>query len=127
MNERLKQRIEQFHRAVTRLEEACAQPEDAFLRDATIQRFEFTFELAWKMLMDRLREEGIQANGPAQVLRESVAMQWLEDGNRWTELHRMRNLTSHTYDEATARKVYRFICADGLPLFQALDRKARQW
>ena len=127
MNERLKQRIEQFHRAVTRLEEACAQPEDEFLRDATIQRFEFTFELAWKMLMDRLWEEGIQANSPAQVLRQSVAVELLDDGNRWTELHRMRNLTSHTYDEDTARKVYRFICEEGLPLFRALDRKARQW
>lgn len=127
MNERLKQRIELFHRYVTRLEEACAQPEDEFLRDATIQRFEFTFELAWKMLMDRLWEEGIRANSPAQVLRQSVAVELLDDGNRWTELHRMRNLTSHTYDEDTARKVYRFICEEGLPLFQALDRKARQW
>ncbi len=127
MHERLKQRIEQFHRAVARLEEACARPEDEFLRDATIQRFEFTFELAWKMLMDRLQDEGIQANGPTQVLRQSVSVQLLEDGNRWTELHRMRNLTSHTYDEDTARTVYRFICEEGLPLFRALDQKARQW
>ncbi len=41
-------------RAVERLDEACrrhtANPHDALLRDGLIQRFEFCFELGWKLV-----------------------------------------------------------------------------
>ena len=36
--------------AVDSLQDAVAQPKNPYTRDATIQRFEYTFELAWKML-----------------------------------------------------------------------------
>ena len=36
-----------LRRALGRLEEALASPENALVRDAGIQRFEFSFELAW--------------------------------------------------------------------------------
>ena len=61
---RLQQRKEQFNRAVQRLREACAQPENEFVRDSVIQRFEFCFELGWKMLRLKLLEEGVEANTP---------------------------------------------------------------
>ena len=48
--ERFSQRRTDFQKAVTRLEEACAQPESSFLRDSVIQRFEFSWELAWSGL-----------------------------------------------------------------------------
>ncbi|MBI5017268.1 MAG: nucleotidyltransferase substrate binding protein [Deltaproteobacteria bacterium] len=34
--------------AADRLQQALDRPEDEFLRDACIQRFEFSFELSWK-------------------------------------------------------------------------------
>ena len=49
-NERLRERITDYLRALTQLEKAASQPKDEFLRDSVIQRFEFTHELAWKML-----------------------------------------------------------------------------
>lgn len=39
-----------FEKALRRLEEALDKPESAIVRDASIQRFEFTFELAWKAI-----------------------------------------------------------------------------
>ena len=39
----------------------------------------------------------------------------------------MRNLTSHTYDEAQALLVYRFLKADGVRLFSELAEKVRTW
>ncbi len=125
--ERLRQRVEAFRRAVRRLEDACRQEKNEFIRDSVIQRFEFCYELAWKMLKLKLEEEDIDVRSPKQVLQVALELGLIEDGNAWTELHRMRNLTSHTYDEALAEEVYAFVCQTGLPLFQRLADKARSW
>ena len=51
----------------------------------------------------------------------------LVDGNGWSQLHRMRNLTSHTYDEAQALLVYRFVKVDGVRLFSELAARVQTW
>ena len=40
--------LNDLNKALLRLDEALKQPENDFVRDAAIQRFEFCFELAWK-------------------------------------------------------------------------------
>ncbi len=125
--ERLQQRIQQFQRAVERLEEACAQPENEFIRDSVIQRFEFCFELAWKMLRLKLLDEGIEASTPRTVIREAIGARMLQDVDRWSEMLQKRNETSHTYDEALAREVYVFVCRTALPLLQALKEESARW
>ena len=127
MADRLRQRAEQFFQAFSRLKSACDQSENEFIRDAVIQRFEFTFELAWKLLKIRLLEEGIEVNSPRAVIREAVAAGLLEDGNLWSEMLHKRNLTSHTYDEALAQQVYAFICTHAHSAFARLAEQARQW
>ncbi len=125
--DRLQQRIEQFHRAVDRLQDACRQPEDEFIRDSVIRRFEVCFELAWKMLKLKLGEEGIEAATPRAAIREAVAAHWLEDGNQWSEMLQKRNETSHTYDDELAREVYRFACDAALPLLRRLAEESASW
>ena len=127
MSDRLDRRIDLFLQLLGRLADACAQPEDEFVRDAVIQRFEFTFELAWKLLKDKLAAEGVEVATPRQSLQAGVAARLIDDANLWTELLRMRNLTSHTYDEKLARRVYRFVCADGLAALRALGARAGGW
>lgn len=124
---RLLQRRQQFQQAVRRLQDACAQPENEFIRDSVIQRFEFCFELGWKMLRLKLLEEGIETNTPHASIRHAVAAQLLDDGNQWSQMLQKRNETSHTYDEALAREVYAFVCKTGLPLLLRLAEKCRQW
>ncbi|MES2346135.1 MAG: HI0074 family nucleotidyltransferase substrate-binding subunit [Pseudomonadota bacterium] len=127
MSNRLAERVSDFLTAVTRLEEALAQPENSFMRDATIQRFEFTYELAWKALKLWLETKDITVLNAKDTLQAALEQGQLADGNGWSQLHRMRNLTSHTYDEAQAVQVYRFIKNDGFQLFRALADKARTW
>lgn len=127
MSNRLIERVSDFLTAVTRLEEALAQPENSFIRDATIQRFEFTYELAWKALKLWLETKDITTLNAKDTLQAALEQGQLSDGNGWSQLHRMRNLTSHTYDEAQAVQVYRFIKNDGFQLFRALADKARTW
>ena len=125
--ERFQQRRADFQKAVTRLEEACAQPESSFLRDSVIQRFEFSWELAWKMLKLRLAFLGVEALSPRDVFRQSLQAGLIQDGNVWTEAQLHRNLTSHTYDEALAITVYGFVRGQGAGLLRGLADAAGSW
>lgn len=125
--ERLTERIADYLKAVAQLEKAVAQPKDEFIRDSVIQRFEFTHELAWKMLKLQLEAEGLIVKTPRQTMQEALQAGLIEDGNGWSDLQKMRNLTSHTYREQLADDVYDFIIGQGLPLFQQLAGKCRSW
>lgn len=125
--ERMRERIAVFLRAWRRLEEAAKQPKDEFIRDSVIQRFEFTYELAWNMLKQRLDAEGITVRTPRETWQQALLAGLIVDGNRWTDMQKMRNLTSHTYDEALADQVYGFVLAEGLGLFEQLADTAVSW
>ncbi|GJI92772.1 HI0074 family nucleotidyltransferase substrate-binding subunit [Duganella hordei] len=127
MSKCLAERVNDFLTAMTRLEEALAQPEDSFMRDATIQRFEFTYELAWRSLKLWLETKDISALNAKDTLQAALEQGLLVDGNGLSQLHRMRNLASHAYDETQARQVYRFIKNDGFQLLRVLaDQTLRQ-
>jgi nucleotidyltransferase substrate binding protein (TIGR01987 family) len=79
--ERLQARITDYLNALHQLEKAARQPEDEFIRDSVIQRFKFTYELAWKMLKLRLETEAIIAATARQVLQEALQAGFIHDGN----------------------------------------------
>ncbi|MCZ6902205.1 MAG: HI0074 family nucleotidyltransferase substrate-binding subunit [Rickettsia endosymbiont of Ixodes persulcatus] len=77
--------------------------EDRAYIDATIQRFEFTFELAWKFLKEYFVEKGIVLNYPKEVLKEAFTAGIII----WIYMLADRNMTSHTYDEKLADEIYK--------------------
>lgn len=103
---KLAAQIALFARAVSRLESALAQPKDEFIRDSAIQRFEFTFELAWKVLKTHLEIQGLEAHSPRAAIRGAFQVGLLPEDPGWLEMLELRNLTSYTYDEALAEKIY---------------------
>lgn len=125
--QRLTERANDFMRAAGRLTEACEQPFTPFIRDSVIQRFEFCWELAWKILKLRLEMVGIEAQTPRDVFQESLNKGLIRNGNVWSEAQRMRNLTSHTYDEKLADIVYVFLIDQGQLLFQELAKDVATW
>jgi nucleotidyltransferase substrate binding protein (TIGR01987 family) len=125
--ERLNERISDFLKALEQLEKASSLPKDEFIRDSVIQRFEFTHELAWKMLKLKLEAEGLTARTPRETVQESLQAGFIEDGNLWSDMQKMRNLTSHTYREILADEVYKFVANEGLQLFRKLAGKCQTW
>lgn len=120
-------RLEQFERALARLDEALAVPETAPLAiDGTIQRFEFTFELCWKAMKAVLDVvTSTAALGTARaVIKEAYAARWIDNESGWLDLLRMRNETSHIYNEAAPRNVYLRIRM-GAPLMGAVLKVLR--
>lgn len=102
----MNRRRESFTKAVGRLGEALAGPVDALRRDASIQRFEFCFELAWKCVQEAARAEGLDCASPKDCMRTAYRKNWLQDERGWLAMLEDRNRTSHTYDERLAAEVY---------------------
>ncbi|MFM8419784.1 MAG: nucleotidyltransferase substrate binding protein [Verrucomicrobiota bacterium] len=57
---------------VSRLAEAVAQTESPLVRDAPIQRFEFTFEIVWKALKRYLECQGYECGGSTADLETGL-------------------------------------------------------
>ncbi|UJL47227.1 nucleotidyltransferase substrate binding protein [Virgibacillus sp. NKC19-16] len=106
--ERLYEKLEDYNRASSRLNEATKlKIEDDIIFDGVIQRFEFTFELSWKLMKMFLEATGISdIKSPRGAIREAYAFGLIEDGNEWINMMIDRNKTSHLYDEEEARLIY---------------------
>jgi len=96
-----------FNKALARLKEAAIlPPEQSIHKDATIQRFEFTFELGWKMMQTLVNESTNEVYGPKQVIREAAKLGLIDDPVKWFDFLLKRNLSVHTYKEDLAQEVY---------------------
>lgn len=125
--EQLLLKWEDYHKALHRLKIALTKTldEDDLYLDATIQRFEFTFELAWKLMKAVLEYEGIEAISPRSSIREAWKQHLIGDAEKWLDMQVKRNLSSHTYNEETAQDIYRHIKEDYVDLLQDLDQEIR--
>lgn len=112
-------------KANERLKEALAEEPTDLNKDATIQRFEFTFELAWKLMQEILKEERIDVYGVKSVFRESARLGLVEGPVVWFDFLESRNLTAHTYDQDEAREIYEKI-KDFPPVVESLIEKSKE-
>lgn len=84
-------------------------PEKIVLRDGVIQRFEFSFELSWKMLKRYLEEYGLEkvdGLNNRELFRIGFEQGLLDDPEAWFHYLKMRNQSSHIYDESKAGQVF---------------------
>lgn len=108
--ERLKERLAVADKALMTL---CALPltaeVDDIIRDAAIQRFEYTFEALWKAAQSYLQvREGLESGSPKSVIRNCLQVAVLTDTQARLALAMVddRNLTVHTYNEELARQIF---------------------
>lgn len=88
----------------------ASQGQDEELRDACIQRFEYSFELSWKMLKRRLEIDlpdahSVDAMSFRDLVRTGAERRLLPDVDAWMVFRDKRNITSHTYNAAKAAEV----------------------
>lgn len=100
---RWRQRFSNLEKAILLLKDAVDRIDDLddLSKEGLIQRFEYTFELSWKTLMDYLEAKGIQPKFPRDVIKEAYQAEIIEDGEVWLEMLEARNLIAHTYDETS--------------------------
>lgn len=113
------------------LDRSRSVPEDEDIRDACIQRFEYTYELAFKMLKRQLEQELPSREELDQLPFKEVIRVGAERGliaapERWFDYRNKRNITSHTYDEEKAREVFSVLsdfAADAADLLARLNAR----
>lgn len=115
----LNDKLEQLGRAIDRLEEVLQVPEDqtSYVKDASIQRFEFVFELFWKCLKKICFFEGFEVNSPRSSFKKAFSLNLLQEESLWLQMIEDRNRTSHTYQEELAEEIYHRI-GNYLPLIK---------
>ena len=124
--ERFELARQQFEKALGRLKEALAQNETEIVRDAIIQRFEFTYELGWKCMFYWLREQKEKVPEVVrQVIQAAFKAELIVDAQLWEKIKDYRDQTSHTYDEKKAIEVAAFVRSRAVGAFDALQAKLK--
>ena len=107
--ERLSLKYKDALEALGTLKEILKENFSLIIRDASIQRFEYTFEAFWKFIKEYLKEkEGIIANSPKSCFRELFSLGFISEDEtvKLQEMTDKRNNTSHTYKEEVAQNIY---------------------
>ncbi|MEK7203167.1 MAG: HI0074 family nucleotidyltransferase substrate-binding subunit [Patescibacteria group bacterium] len=104
---KLQNLIKDLKKANQRLKEAAMTKPTQMNKDATIQRFEFTFELAWKTMQEYIRDQGFDCKSPKNCIREGAKLDLIDSPEKWFEFLNHRNLIAHTYNEKIANTIYR--------------------
>ena len=125
------QRYANFHKACGRLLEVTEANRlmdglSELELEGLVQRFEYTFELSWKVLQDILIYKGYEFMlGPNGTLKMALEDGLISDHDGWRKMLRSRNTLSHVYDESEALPIIRLIYNDYAPLLKQLDETLR--
>ncbi len=130
-------KYENFKKAVQRLSDVIEDSSrlrevlikdgvEDILRDSVIQRFEFSYELAWKTLKEYLHANGLSVETlPRLVFKAAYQHNLINDEGLWLQMINDRNATSHLYAETFANTVAQRVTAQYLPAFRELEERLR--
>jgi len=98
---RWRQRFQNFQKVYTQFDAAVKDFEKLSMleKEGLIQRFEYTFELAWKTLKDYLESQEVIANFPREVIKSAFHYGLIKNGEVWMDMLEQRNFMTHTYNE----------------------------
>ena len=120
--EQIKLKHENFSRTLEKLHAALEKDimADELFLDGLIQRFEFCFELSWKLMRAFLEYEGLEVNSPRSAIRQAFQTELIADAATWLDMLEKRNLSSHTYDAETSLEIYRHVAQKYISLLDKL-------
>jgi len=128
---RWRQRLQNYSRALSLLQSALVRGVGALNdleKEGTVQRFEYTVELAWKSLKDYIEFSGVELRSitPKSVIKAAFAARIISDGQLWVDMIDHRNLLSHKYDQALLSQGLGEIQTRYLPALEALQQYLQQ-
>ena len=103
-------RYRSYCRSLDNLEDAKGRDRtDKFILSGTVQMFNLSFDLAWKVMIDIITEyHGVleyPTGSPRETLRMANSVGLIED-DTWLEMLRARNNLAHDYDGELAVRYF---------------------
>lgn len=125
---RWEQRFSNFRKALSKLGEAVSHENTNKLteleKEGLIQRFEYTYELAWKTLQDLLIKNGyLEIVGPNPVIEQAFQDGLIKNSLVWKKMKKSRELTSHTYNSETAEEIVENIIQSYYNILKELETR----
>lgn len=124
---RWKERFQNFSRAFNLLNSVLEENDIDDLsnleQEGLIQRFEYTYELAWKTLKDYLEYNGslnISEITARNIFKEAYSSGIIKNENIFIDMMLSRNLLSHTYDFNKFKDILIKVKKDYLPVLSDL-------
>jgi len=117
-------------KALGKMEEALTFPKTEPMREATIHRFEYTFELSWKLMSSILKDQNREEYGVKNIIRAAARLGLLESEKEvkmWFDFASARNQTVHIYREDVAKEVYKVATGKFVPAVKKLLGKAKEY
>jgi nucleotidyltransferase substrate binding protein (TIGR01987 family) len=136
MSEKLNQNLSNYNRALLSLEsnikkiEKMSEDMEDFdiYRDSTIQRFEYSVELAKKLMGNYIEEIDKRVHGQRVIIKKAYEFELIES-EIWFEMIDDRNITSHEYSEKLAKELLYKIYGYALELrdfCKVIDKKLEE-
>lgn len=122
---RYEERKQDLDNAIKSLKEGLILEPDELRIDGILQRFEFTFELAWKCMKDYLEIQGVIASigSPREIIQLAFKHNMIDNGEKWIEMMIARNSLSHMYYKSISREIYEKIKCEYIFLLEELQTK----
>ena len=122
---RWQQRLDSYQRALAQLAKFIDKEKLNELEEiGMIQAFEFTHELAWKLLKAFLNYRGVEnIYGAKDATRQAFSSGLIEEGEVWMQMIKDRSRANHTYNQETVVEIADNIREHFFDLFVALRIK----
>ena len=120
-------RFESFKRSFNNLSKAKDEDiTNVFILSGVIMIFNLTFDLAWKVLREVLKEEfGIidfPSGSPKETLKKAASVDIISSEN-WLDMLNDRNDLTHDYDYESAKEMYDKIINNYVLVFKSFENK----
>lgn len=127
---RWEQRFQSFSEALKQLKAAVTEVSNPsnLEKEGTIQRFEFTHELAWRVMKDYLEFEGFtNLTGSRSPIRQAFNSGLISNGQVWMDMIESRNRTVHAYQQDILEREYEAITKKYFPQIEAFQKKMQEY
>lgn len=102
-------KLKDLKSALLKLKEGVYDCKNELDRDGVIQRFEFTFELVWKVLQEYSRFKGLEVVSPRDAFRVAADLKLIDNPESWFDFLKDRNESTHIYSESQAVVIFSHI------------------
>lgn len=107
-----------------------ADIDNLFVLPATVQNFNLTFDLSWKVLKELVTQEfgltDFATGSPRETLKSAFSVGLIHD-DRWMEMLRVRNTLAHDYDGQVALRYFNDIVGDYFTLIETMVMEVEKY